>query len=228
MTRATKCFCLLMIAGLCACGCDDSSDHQAAPTPPVEHVAPPSPVADPEPPSPDAAKPAKPADPNRAETTPASTPASAATQPENTDLFQPLADAKVGEWAVYEALNSQTLQYRITDVGMTRVKTEVRATLDERLLGMPAEREDLRTADPLAWETPADGRRQTSRTTIRAAGRDWDAVLYEDQWTDEGVKYVRRTWASPAAPIFGIIRMELTGDNAVEARLELTEAGQTE
>ncbi len=228
MTRATTCFCLLMIAGLCACGCDDSSDRQAAPTPPVEHVAPPSPVADPEPPSPAAAGPAKPADPNRAETTPASTPASAATQPENTDLFQPLADAKVGEWAVYEALHSQTLQYRITEVGMTRVKTEVRATLDGRLLGMPAEREDLRTADPLAWETPAEGRRQTSRTTIRAAGRDWDAVLYEDQWTDEEVKYVRRTWVSPTAPVFGIIRMELIGDDAVEARLELTEAGQAE
>ncbi len=110
-------------------------------------------------------------------------------------------------------------------MSLSRVKTEVTVTLDGRALGMPAVREDLRTAEPLAWETPADGRRQTSRTTIHAAGRDWEALLYEDRWTDEGIRYVRRTWVGNDAPTFGIIRTELTGDGTLEARMELVEMG---
>jgi hypothetical protein len=227
MARAIKCFCLAMTAGLWACGCDDSSEHEATPSPRVEHVAPPPAAADSEPP------PANPASTgagilNSPETMPATMPAVGTTQPASIQPFQPLTDARVGEWAVYQALDSQTLHYRVKEAGMTRVKTEVRVTLDGRLLGMPAEREDLRTSDPLAWKPPADGRRQISRTTNRSAGRDWDAILYEDRWTDEGVSYVRRTWVSAAAPVFGIIRMELTGDGTIQARLELTEAGQAE
>jgi hypothetical protein len=154
-----------------------------------------------------------------------SRPVRPATQESSLPPFRPLEDAKVGEWAVYQGLDSQRMRYEVREVGLSRVKTEVTVTFDGRPLGMPAIREDLRTAEPLAWETPADGRRQTSRTTIRAAGRVWDAILYEDQWTDEGIRYVRRTWVGGEAPIFGVIRMELMGDETVEARMELVEMG---
>ncbi|MGQ9649557.1 MAG: hypothetical protein ACUVXJ_05575 [Phycisphaerae bacterium] len=228
MTRAMKCCCLLVMAGLWACGCDDSSEHQTTPGLPPEDVAQPAAPTDSEPSSSESANSVESNIVILPETRSATKPSSADTRPEGPDPFQPLADARRGEWAAYKALNSQTLLYRVREVGITRVKTEVRVTLDGRLLGMPAEREDWRTADPLAWDPPTDGHRQTSRTTIRAAERDWDAVLYEDRWTEEGVKYVRRTWVSAAVPVFGIVRMELTGDGTVEARLELTEAGQTE
>lgn len=228
MTRAMKCFCLLVTAGLWVCGCDDSSEHQATPALPPEHVAPPPAATDSEPSPPENPDSVEPDIPIPPETRSATKPSSADTRPERTEPFQPLADARKGEWTIYKALNSQTLVYRVKEVTITRVKTEVRVTLDGRPLGMPAEREDLRTADPLAWDPPSDGHRQTSRTTIQAGGRDWDAVLYEDRWTEEGVKYIRRTWVSAAVPVFGIVRMELTGDDTLEARLELTEAGQTE
>jgi len=152
-------------------------------------------------------------------------PARPTSQAASLPAFQPLNDAKVGEWAIYQGLDSQRLRYEVREVSLSRVKTEVTVTQDGRPLGMPAVREDLRAADPLAWETPADGRRQTSRVTIHTAGRDWDAILYEDQWTDEGIRYVRRTWIGKDAPIFGIIRMELIGDKTLEAKMELVETG---
>ena len=42
-----------------------------------------------------------------------------------------------------------------------------------------------------------------------------------DRWTDEGVSYIRRTWVSSSVPVFGTIRMELTGGEKMEAKLEL-------
>ena len=57
------------------------------------------------------------------------------------------------------------------------------------------------------------------------AGRSWGAVLYEDRWTDEGVSYVRRTWVHPEVPVSGTLRLELYGDNVLEARLELAAFG---
>jgi hypothetical protein len=60
---------------------------------------------------------------------------------------------------------------------------------------------------------------------IEAAGRRWAAIVYEDRWTDEEIAYVRRTWVSPEVPYLGVIRMELTGNGQVEARLVLREFG---
>lgn len=140
--------------------------------------------------------------------------------------FQPLGDARLGEWAVYRDINSQILRYEIREVGLSRVKTEIAVTFKGRMLGMPAVREDLRETDPMTWKPPAGASRQTRRTTIDAAGREWNAILYEDQWIDEDIAYVRRTWVSSAAPVMGIVRMELTGDGQLEARLELIEAGE--
>ena len=213
--------------GLFGCDSDDSRERPAAPTPPAERIAPPLPAADSQEPPEEVASPSI-ADsaPAATSTAPATEPAPLATQPAESPPFQPLTDAKVGEWAVYQALESQVLRYEIREVGLSRVKTLVSVTMDGRPIGMPANREDLRDADPLKWERRAGATRQISRTTITAAGRNWNATLYDDRWTDEGVGYVRKTWVSDAAPVFGIIRMELIGDNSVEARLELVEAGR--
>jgi hypothetical protein len=70
--------------------------------------------------------------------------------------------------------------------------------------------------------------RQVSPARIGAAGRNWSALLYEDRWTDEEVQYVRRTWVSTEAPLFGILRMQLRGDGELEARLELKAFGKPE
>ena len=56
-------------------------------------------------------------------------------------------------------------------------------------------------------------------------GKIWDAWLYEDRWIDEGIHYVRRSWVSETAPVFGLLRMELHGDEALEAQMELTDFG---
>ena len=94
-------------------------------------------------------------------------------------------------------------------------------------LALPATRKERRDLDPLdAQARPAGAERSASETNLEAAGRAWDAVVCEDRWTDEEIHYVRRTWVSAQAPVFGTIRMELYGDNILEARLELTAFGR--
>lgn len=220
---------LVVAVGLFGCDSDDSRERPAAPAAPTERIAPPLPAADSQEPPEDVAPPGiVDSAPVATSTAPATEPAPLGTQPVEPPPFHPLTDAKVGEWAVYQALESQRVRYEILEVGSSRVKTLVSVSMDGRPLGMPANREDLRDTDPLKWERPAGARRQLSRTTITAAGRDWNAILYDDRWTDEGVAYIRKTWVSIDAPVFGIIRMELVGDNSVEARLELVEGGRKE
>lgn len=136
--------------------------------------------------------------------------------------YTPLRDAKAGEVAAYRDLAGQTVRYRIASVGDLTVKTEI-AVFDAagRPVGHAVTREDRRDLDPL--------RRQASRmptgrtamaTTVEVGGRRYDATLYEERWSDEGVAYVRRSWVSPEVPVFGLLRMELVGDTTVEARLE--------
>jgi hypothetical protein len=55
--------------------------------------------------------------------------------------------------------------------------------------------------------------------------KTWDAWLYEDRWIDEGIHYVRRSWVSNDVPVLGLLKMELYGDETLEARLELTNYG---
>lgn len=223
MVRRTAYVCLLAILGLSGCD-DDPGERQPAPDSSVkQEVAARAHVTSQQPPETIDEPGALHSNAAATPVPPMTEPSPPATQEALWPAFQPLADARVGERAVYRALDSQVLSYEIRKVGLSRVETEVSATLDGRPLGMPAVREDLRTADPLAWETPAGGQRRTTRTRIRAAGRDWDAVLYEDQWTDEGIAYVRKTWVSAQAPVFGIVLMELTGDKMLEVRLELIE-----
>jgi len=104
--------------------------------------------------------------------------------------------------------------------GHQRINSHYRAT------GRPAKREDDPQEDPLARQAQ---RRQAVRSAktdwCEAAGRQWQATLYEDRWTDEEIQYVRRTWVSPRVPYHGILRMELYGDGQLEARLMLIDYG---
>ncbi len=142
--------------------------------------------------------------------------------------LHPLADAIKGEWALYAALDEQTLRYRITRVSTLDVDIRVTVERAGRPVGFPATRTDPRRFDPMdLWPDHPGRERSVKESTARAAGRDWTALLVEDRWTDEDVRYVRRTWIAPEVPVFGLIRMELFGDDVLEARLILEEHGGT-
>lgn len=145
---------------------------------------------------------------------------------EDIPAFLPLADASAGEWAEYKTLSGRHLRYEITGAGSETVSTRVTVEAEGQVLGLPAMREDRRDADPLAG--PCAHRpcvRRAGPARVEAAGRQWEAILYEERWTDEDVDYVRRTWVSPAAPVFGLLRMELDGDGQREAELLLAACG---
>jgi len=136
--------------------------------------------------------------------------------------FMPLQDAVPGEWAVYDAGEGRALRYEVTGADVDGVQTRVTVIQDGKILGQPAVRADVRIYDPLLRQANRTGATRTARPErISVAGRTWEAMLYEDRWTDEGVDYVRRTWVSPDAPCMGLLRMELQGDGRLESRLEL-------
>jgi len=147
-------------------------------------------------------------------------------QPEAIEPFLPLAHAVQGQWVEYAACDSRTLRYEIVKTGASTVTTRVIVHHHGKPLGQPALRQDPRQLDPLARAATAVGaaRRQT-RTTIEAAGRRWPVILNEDRWIDEQVRYLRRTWVSDQVPLFGTVRMELYGDDTLEAQFELVALG---
>jgi len=147
-------------------------------------------------------------------------------QPAPIAPFLPLADAVEGEWALYAAMDSRAVRYEITRVTTTTVMTRVTVRDHGKPLGLPAVRQDPRALDPVARQADAvTADRRPIDAIIEAAGRPWNATLYEDRWTDEEIRYLRRTWVSPQVPVFGMIRMELYGDDVMEAKLELIAAG---
>jgi len=151
---------------------------------------------------------------------------SAESQDAEAEPFRPLLDAGKGEWARYIGLDASVLHYQVEEVTSVGVRTRVTVEVGGERLGLPAIREDPPDFDPAA---PQRGLAhvvwRAGRTRITAAGRQWEATLYEDRWLDEDIRYVRRTWVSPQVPVFGFIRMELYGDDQLEARLELSAMG---
>ena len=144
-----------------------------------------------------------------------------------TPVFLPLADAVAGEWVRLAGLEDREVYYEITTVRAATVTVQVTSFQKGERLGLPVTREEFRHIDPLEATARHHGaKRSCTRTTIQAAGHDWDTLLYEDRWIDEAIHYVRRTWVSPFAPIFGMVRMELYGDDLLEARLELIAWGK--
>ena len=141
--------------------------------------------------------------------------------------WKPLGDAIAGEWAEYDSLDGKRIRYDVVEVKPTAVSTRITIRGGGSMWGEPATRDDEPGVDPLAREADRKSTaRSCRREPIEAAGRRWSAILYEDRWTDEEIAYVRRTWVSPEVPYLGMIRMELTGDGQVEARLVLREFGR--
>ncbi len=123
-------------------------------------------------------------------------------------------------------MDSRVVGYRVVRVGAGTVHTRVTVFDHGKLLGQPATRQDAQEIDPVAREAlKHEADRTGRRAKIDAADRTWDAICYEDQWTDEAVEYVRRTWVSAEVPVFGTIRMELWGNGELEAKLELIALG---
>ncbi len=92
--------------------------------------------------------------------------------------------------------------------------------------GLPATRVEpidvdwaLRDAKRVKASTEA---RQTSLTAVR---RQWPTRLTIARWRYEGVNYERRTWTSSDGPVYGLIRMLLTGDDTLVTSMELTAFG---
>jgi len=140
--------------------------------------------------------------------------------------FRPLLDAVESEWALLSAMGSRQIRYEVVRTGAATITIEVTVFDQNKPLGLPAMREELRDFDPLDEQArTVKAIRSSSQTTTEAAGRVWDAVIYEDMWTDEEIVYVRRTWVSSQAPVLGTLRMELYGNNALEASLELMAFG---
>lgn len=141
--------------------------------------------------------------------------------------FAPLRDARAGEWARYAAMDGRELRWEVVGVDGEEVRVEVRAFADGKPVGLPATRTEPIDFDPVgARGDPAAMTRRQGEQTIRVAGRAWEARLYEDRWVDEETRYVRRTWVSDAVPVFGMVRMTLTGDGEAEAELELRAWGK--
>lgn len=140
--------------------------------------------------------------------------------------FQPLADAKAGEWAEYGTFERRHLRYEVVEAEAARINTRVRITEAGHPVGEPANREDRPDYDPV---TDRDAYHQPEITceqeNVILAGRSWDSWCCESRWIDEDVHYVRRTWVNQEIPVFGILRMELRGDGQLEASLELTGFG---
>jgi hypothetical protein len=140
--------------------------------------------------------------------------------------FQPLRDAKAGEWVRYEAKDSMEINYRIQRVRPSGVTTMVRTLLNGYQLGLPAYRQDVLDLDPLAAMAVSQNPQRTmKRVTVKAAEKFWKTRLYEDHWREEKIDYRRRTWVSPEVPVFGILRMELYGNDRLESRMILRDCG---
>lgn len=215
-------------------GCDRGGPSEPPPPSPPATTASPTRPAAAEPPqvSPEPqTRPESPANDAPVATQPSSESPPPASEPAGgaVPAFEPLVDAVVGEWARLTAMEGREVLYEVTDVRAATVTMRVTTFQQGKPLGSPALREDFRNVDPVAVAVAAvKATRTTGRVGVELAGRTWDATFFEDQWTDEGVQYVRRTWVSPEAPVFGILKMELYGDGTPEAALELTAGGKKE
>lgn len=129
---------------------------------------------------------------------------------------------------MYAGMDSRALRYEIAEVDGDTIRTQVIVYEQGKPLGQPATREDGREIDRLAKQASTQNTAwQVNRVRITLLGRDWDALLFEDRWTDEDIPYLRRTWVNADVPVFGLLRMEMHGDEILEARLELIGYGQS-
>lgn len=136
--------------------------------------------------------------------------------------FHPLEHAQLGQWARYRAMEKMEIVYRIKAVRGREVEVQIEAYRDGSAMGIPTRRTEPRDRDPLAARGALTNAQRSCRPdTITLAGKKWDALCYEDRWSDEGIAYHRRTWVSAEVPVYGIILIEKTGNGIPESRIEL-------
>ncbi|MBN1490038.1 MAG: hypothetical protein JXA69_08985 [Phycisphaerae bacterium] len=139
----------------------------------------------------------------------------------------PLADAKVGEWAHYAAKDGGVVAYRILRVEPELVHVETQMLVDGQPLGLPVVRAEPLSCDPIRIDAERVGADVAwENATVEAAGRTWPCRLATTTWTDEDVHYIRRTWYSDAAPMYGTVKMELLADGKSAASLVLIGYGE--
>jgi len=161
-------------------------------------------------------------------TPPGSTPSQAeqTIPPDQAALLQPLADARVGEWAAYEMLDGYRQRWQVVAAEDGSVRIQVLVTRYGEPVGLPAIRTESRD---FHWAL-ADARRVKAavsirREPLRLRGKDLVAQHVIARWHDEGVAYVRDTWISNEVPVFGLARMTLSADGRLVARMELLASG---
>ena len=146
--------------------------------------------------------------------------------PNSLSPCRPETELRPGDWAMLAAQEGRQLRYEIVEVAPDAITTRVEVFLEGRPQGRATLRRDPCASDLIPPPTSnASAERQVTEADCEAAGRRWRCFRYEDRWTDEDVTYVRYTWVSDEAPLFGIVRMELHGDDTREAELELIDWG---
>ena len=153
-------------------------------------------------------------------------PPEAVSPPNSLSPCRPETELRPGDWAMLAAQEGRQLRYEIVEVAPDAITTRVEVFLEGRPQGRATLRRDPCASDLIPPPTSnASAERQVTKADCEAAGRRWRCFRYEDRWTDEDVTYVRYTWVSDEAPLFGIVRMELHGDDTREAELELIDWG---
>ncbi|MBN1344231.1 MAG: hypothetical protein JXQ73_16210 [Phycisphaerae bacterium] len=139
-----------------------------------------------------------------------------------------LSRAKVGQWARYRSAGGFEQRLEVVDVTRAKVHLRLQMWLDGRPAGLPTIREEPIDVDWVLRAATRDKATVTSRpTTLRVAERDWPTRLTIARWRLEGVEYERRTWISSDAPIYGLVRMDMTAGDALEASMELIDFGDS-
>lgn len=138
----------------------------------------------------------------------------------------PLTTAKPGQWVRYRMAGGYEQRLTVVETRQDEVVLKLEMWIEGKPTGLPAER--IEPVD-LDWALRAaerdDAEVVASKTTLRVADRDWPVRLTIARWRFEGVMYERRTWTSPDAPIYGVVRMILTADDKLAASMELVGLG---
>lgn len=159
------------------------------------------------------------------DTAPSSATASATTHAMS-PRFLPLADAKVGEWCRYRMRDEQVEELRVVSAESGIVGIELKMSSHDKPLGLPTIRHERADEDPIAAHARRVGAEiAVSDAAVEAAGMRWPCRLVTETWSDEGVHYVRRTWYHEAAPVYGVVKMDMTADGAPGAFEELIDYG---
>jgi hypothetical protein len=138
----------------------------------------------------------------------------------------PLADARVGEWCRYRTHDGMTQRIEVVARDPARVTVEVRMTMGDRPLGLPARRYERPDIDHVRRHAEGVGAAVTTDTaSVEVAGRMWRCRLIEQRWTAEDVSYVRKTWRCPEVPVYGIVRLVQTANTELQTRMELVAYG---